>query len=165
MTIARAWPEAEVVGLDPDTASIAEARRGAEEAGLDHVTFVDRTTTDYAGPGGFALVTLMDVLHDLPDPVATLREIRGLMAEDGALFVMEPKAADTLEGNMTPLGTVYYGFSLFHCMTQSLANGGPGHGTCMGPAKTRALLTEAGFGRVVDLPIRSATNLFYAARA
>ena len=91
--------------------------------------------------------------------------IGALMAEDGALFVMEPKAADTLEGNMTPLGTVYYGSSLFHCMTQSLANGGPGHGTCMGPAKTRALLTEAGFGRVEDLPIRSATNLFYTARA
>jgi SAM-dependent methyltransferase len=165
MTIARAWPGAEVVGLDPDSASITEARRAAGEAGLDHVTFIDRTTTHYSGPGGFALVTLMDVLHDLPDPVATLREIRALMAEDGALFVMEPKAADTLDGNMHALGTVYYGFSLFHCMTQSLANGGPGHGTCMGPAKTRALLAEAGFTRIDDLPIRSATNLFYAARA
>jgi hypothetical protein len=27
-----------------------------------------------------------------------------------------------------------YGFSIFHCMTQSLAQGGPGLGTCMGPA-------------------------------
>ena len=30
-------------------------------------------------------------------------------------------------------------------MTQSLAQGGPGLGTCMGPARTEALLRDAGF--------------------
>jgi hypothetical protein len=52
---------------------------------------------------------------------------------------------------------------LFHCMPQSLANGGPGLGTCMGPAKTAALVREAGFSTCEQLGIRSQTHLFYAA--
>jgi hypothetical protein len=77
---------------------------------------------------------------------------------------MEPKAADRLADNVNPLGAVYYGFSLFHCMTQSLAQGGPGLGTCLGPERTMALLREGGFSDAVPLPIKSQTNLFYLAR-
>ena len=46
-------------------------------------------------------------------------------------------------------------------MTQSLAQGGPGLGACMGPARTEALLREAGFGRFDLLDIKSQVNLFY----
>jgi hypothetical protein len=49
-------------------------------------------------------------------------------------------------------------------MTQSLARGGPGLGTCMGPAATEKLVRQAGFGRFEQLGIKSLTNLFYAAR-
>jgi hypothetical protein len=59
---------------------------------------------------------------------------------------------------------MFYGFSIFHCMTQSLARGGPGLGTCLGPARTEALLRDAGFQGFERLDIKSPTNLFYAAR-
>ncbi len=78
--------------------------------------------------------------------------------------MLEPRAGDRLEDNIHSLGTVYYGFSLFHCMTQSLAEGGPGLGTCMGPAKTMELLRSAGFSEVEPLDIKSQTHLFYSAR-
>jgi hypothetical protein len=93
----------------------------------------------------------------------TLRAVVSLRP-DGVLFVIEPKAADRLENNINSLATVYYGFSIFHCMTQSLAEGGPGLGTCMGPSKTKHLLTSASFNRVEQLDIKSQTHLFYAAR-
>ncbi len=80
------------------------------------------------------------------------------------MFIVEPKAADRLEDNINPIATMFYGFSLFHCMTQSLANGGPGLGTCLGPARTQALVLGAGFGNFEQLDIRSPVNLFYAAR-
>jgi 2-polyprenyl-3-methyl-5-hydroxy-6-metoxy-1,4-benzoquinol methylase len=112
----------------------------------------------------FDLITLCDVLHDLAAPLATLQEIRALLKPDGALFIIEPKAADRLEDNRNPVATTFYGFSLFHCMTQSLARGGPGLGTCMGPAATEKLVRQAGFGRFEQLGIKSLTNLFYAAR-
>ena len=45
-----------------------------------------------------------------------------------------------------------------------LARGGPGLGTCLGPARTEALLRNAGFQGFERLDIKSPTNLFYAAR-
>ncbi len=78
-------------------------------------------------------------------------------------MVMEPKASDQLSENIGSLGAIYYGFSLFHCMTQSLAQGGPGLGTCLGPERTIALLRDGGYSKVKLLPIKSQTNLFYAA--
>ena len=77
-------------------------------------------------------------------------------------MVIEPKVADRLEDNINPIATMFYGFSVFHCMTQSLAEDGPGLGTCMGPARTEALLNEAGFSRFRRLDIKSQVNLFYA---
>lgn len=163
MALARAFPEAAIAGLDPDAGSIARANELAEAAGLARISFVEGTTGAIRDEA-FDLVTLCDVMHDLPDPGATLAQIRDMLSEDGVLFVVEPKAADALEDNINPLGAMYYGFSLFHCMTQSLACGGPGLGTCMGPTQSMDLLARAGFSRVEQLPIRSVTNLFYAAR-
>jgi hypothetical protein len=49
-------------------------------------------------------------------------------------------------------------------MTQSLARGGPGLGTCLGPAATEALVRQAGYPRFQRLDIKSLTNLFYSAQ-
>ena len=129
-----------------------------------NLSFVAQTTRDLDAKASFDLITACDCIHDFAAPQATLSEIRALLKPEGVLFVIEPKAADRLEDNKNSLGTVYYGFSIFHCMTQSLAHGGPGLGTCMGPAQTERVLREAGFTRVQRLDIKSPTNLFYAVR-
>jgi 2-polyprenyl-3-methyl-5-hydroxy-6-metoxy-1,4-benzoquinol methylase len=164
-SIAKAFPNATVVGIDPDQESIRQARDAANAAGLaGNVTFIAGSTRNYRPEEPFDLVTAFDCVHDFAEPVKTLQEIRSLLRPDGTLFIVEPRAADRLEQNINPLGAVYYGFSLFHCMPQSLANGGPGLGTCMGPAKTAALVREAGFSTCEQLGIRSQTHLFYAAK-
>jgi SAM-dependent methyltransferase len=165
IAIAKTFPKCEVVGLDPDPESIKKARETATSAGVqDHIRFVSKTTSDLDRGDGFDLITACDCVHDFSAPHRTLAEIRALLKPDGTLFVVEPKAADRLEDNLNPIAAMYYGFSLFHCMTQSLAQEGPGLGTCMGPARMERLLHEAGFGRFEKLDIRSQTNLFYAAR-
>ena len=105
------------------------------------------------------------MLHDLAQPEKTLAQARALLAPEGVLFIVEPKAADRLEDNRNAVSATFYGFSLFHCMTQSLARGGPGLGTCLGPAATEALVRRAGYTRFHRLDIRSLTNLFYSAQA
>ncbi|MEE8436693.1 MAG: hypothetical protein V3S64_18040, partial [bacterium] len=70
--------------------------------------------------------------------------------------------ADRLEDNRNPIAAMFYGFSILHCMTQSLAANGVGLGTCMGPSQTEALMKEAGFTRFEVLDIKSPVNLFYA---
>ena len=153
MAIKRAFPKAQVAGFDIDAQSIQRAR----ETDLD-IAFDTKLPR-----GPFDLVSICDCIHDLAAPVDTLRQVHGLVAPGGTLFIVEPKAADRLEDNKNPVATMFYGFSVFHCMTQSLARGGPGLGTCMGPAQTEKLVREAGFKGFKMLDIKSMTNLFYAA--
>lgn len=162
MALSAAYPQARITGFDPDAASIARARVTAREEGADRVDFVEGVITDLEPDPVYDFAGMFDCLHDLAEPIETLQEIRKRMAPGGVLLVMEPRAADRLVDNSNPLGTVYYGFSLFHCMTQSLAQGGPGLGTCMGPEKAMSLLREAGFAEVQKVPIKSQTNMFFA---
>jgi hypothetical protein len=163
--IAKAFPKCEVVGLDPDAETIRQARAAATGAGLgERIQFIANATGELERREGFDLITACDCIHDFSAPGKTLGELRHLVKPDGALFVVEPRAADRMQDNIGSIPAMYYGFSLFHCMTQSLAAGGPGLGTCMGPKRTEALLRAAGFGRVEMLDIKSQTNLFYAAR-
>lgn len=160
LALAKAFPAAEVVGIDPDEESIRRAR----ESAVANVKFEVRTTADMARGTGFDFISLCDALHDLAEPVKTLEQVRALLKPEGMLFIVEPKAADRLEDNRNPVAATFYGFSVFHCMTQSLARGGPGLGTCLGPAATEALVRRAGYARFERLDIKSLTNLFYAAR-
>ncbi len=165
VALATAFPNAEVVGIDPHAGSIAEASAAAAAAGVGrNVRFLAQTTGELARGAGFDLVTACDCVHDFARPGQTLREMRALLKPGGTLFIMEPKVADRLEDNRNPMATMFYGFSVFHCMTQSLAEGGPGLGTCLGPARTEALVREAGYTRFERLPIKSQSYLFYAAR-
>ena len=43
--------------------------------------------------------------------------------------------------------------------------GGAGLGACLGPTRTQALFSEAGYGSATLLDIKSPTNFFYAVRA
>ena len=166
VALAKAFPKATVVGLDPDRELIRQAQAAAAEAGLSgRVSFVAANTGNLEGGEGFDLITACDCIHDFAAPQLTLKQIRTLLKPDGTLFIVEPRAADKLEDNINPIATMLYGFSIFHCMTQSLAQGGPGLGTCMGPVRTEALLRDAGFHGFQQLDINSPTNLFYAARA
>lgn len=163
VALARAFPQAEVVGLDPDGESIAQAQALAAEAGVQ-ASFLARTTGQVERGEGFDLITVCDCVHDFNAPVATLREIRALLKPTGVLFIVEPKVADRLEDNINPMAAMFYGFSVFHCMTQSLAGGGPGLGTCMGSGTLRELATQAGFSSIEPLELRSQSFLFHAAR-
>jgi ubiquinone/menaquinone biosynthesis C-methylase UbiE len=165
LALAKAFPQATIVGLDPDRESIRQANTVAEAEGLSaRVRFLARSTGELGSEERFDLITACDCVHDFAAPVETLKEIRGLLKPDGVLLVIEPKAADRLEDNRNSIGTMYYGFSVFHCMTQSLAQGGPGLGTCMGPARVKTLLQEAGFTRFETLDIKSQVLAFYAIR-
>ncbi len=165
LAIAKDFPKADVTGLDPDQESIRQAKTTAAAAGLaDRIRFLAATTEALDADGGFDLIMACDCVHDFAAPEKTLNELRALLKPEGTLFVVEPKAADRLEDNLNPIGTMFYGFSIFHCMTQSLAEGGLGLGTCLGPSRTEELIRKAGFRRFEKLEIKSPVNLFYAAR-
>ena len=59
---------------------------------------------------------------------------------------MDVAASSNLAGSLThPLGPALYSVSTLHCLTVSLAQGGPGLGTMWGEERALAMLTDAGF--------------------
>jgi 2-polyprenyl-3-methyl-5-hydroxy-6-metoxy-1,4-benzoquinol methylase len=163
IALAKAFPASRFVGVDLSESSIRKAQAAGQAAGLaDRVAFIHGTLDALAPGQRFGLITACDCVHDFTAPLETLRGLKRRLTGDGTLFVVEPKVADRLEDNQTDIATLFFGFSVLHCMTQSLAGGGPGLGTCLGAAGMERLVREAGFTRFQVLPVKSLVNLFYA---
>lgn len=165
IALARQFPSSKYLGVDLHAESVREAQQSAAQQAIsERVQFIAGGVESLDAEKPFDFITACDCVHDFARPLETLREIRRRLGPEGTFLVIEPKVADRLEDNRNAIATMFYGFSVFHCMTQSLAAGGPGLGTCMGPARTEALMREAGFGRFEVLDIKSSVNLFYAVR-
>ena len=153
--MAREYPASSFVGYDIGADAIALAQAEARDYGLTNARFEVLDATRLAAELTFDLITSFDAIHDQRDPAATLRRIAGALASDGIYFMLEPRAATQLGGNLdNPFAPYIYGISVLHCLTVSLAEGGTGLGTAWGEEKAREMLTDAGFTtiEVVDAP-------------
>ncbi len=163
ITLAKAFPAGSFSGVDLHPPSIATARAAAQVAGVaDQTMFFTDPIETLPSDQRFDLITAFDCVHDLADPAAVLKSVHQRLKPGGTFLVLEIRSGDNLEDNIHPIGAMFYGFSMFHCMTQSLAQGGPGLGSCLGPARTEALMQEAGFTRFEPIKIRGPFNLLYA---
>lgn len=147
--MAKAFERSRFFGSDNHGASIACARDAAEREGVAaKVEFAVATAKNFAGRD-FDLICCFDALHDLGDPVGAARRVLEAMAPDGTFMAVEPRAGDTLEDNMNPVGRLYYAGSTMICTPVSLAEEvGLALGGQAGPARLESVLREAGFGRV-----------------
>jgi SAM-dependent methyltransferase len=146
--MAEAYPASAFTGSDYHEASIATARRRAEEAGVaDRIAFEVEPAAGFTGEG-YDLVTMFDCLHDLGDPVGAARHVLETLAPDGTWMIVEPAAGDRVEDNLNPVGRAYYGFSTLLCTPASLSQDvGLALGAQAGPARTRQVAEDAGFTR------------------
>jgi len=163
--MARAYPSSTFTGSDYHTHSVELARKSAAELGLSaRVDFEVAGATTFAD-GPYDLVTTFDCLHDMGDPVAAARHIREQLADDGTWLIVEPAAADSVPGNLNPVGRVFYGFSTFLCVPNAVSQGGSHTlGAQAGEAAIRQVVEEGGFTsfrRVAETPF----NLVYEVRA
>jgi ubiquinone/menaquinone biosynthesis C-methylase UbiE len=167
--LAGAYPASTLVGFDYHDGSIETARKRAADAGVaDRVTFRVASAQTFDAPSpdaaSYDLVTTFDSLHDMGDPLGAARHIRDMLAADGRWLIVEPAAADTVAGNLNPVGRVYYSFSTLLCVPNALSQpGGYALGAQAGEAAIRQVATDAGFTRfqrVAETPF----NLVYEAR-
>jgi hypothetical protein len=144
-----------VDGLDLDEASVELARRNLEGTGVeDRVTFQHRDAGDRELAGSYQLVTVFEALHDMSQPVEVLRALRGLVAEDGAVIVMDERVADAFTAPGDEIERLMYTYSILCCLPVGLADTpSAGTGTVMRADTVRRYATEAGFTEVEVLPI------------
>jgi 2-polyprenyl-3-methyl-5-hydroxy-6-metoxy-1,4-benzoquinol methylase len=165
ITIAKAFPAAEVHGFDVHAGSIESARVNAEAEGVaDRVTFTIGNGAELP-EGRFDLISTFDVIHDSVDPVGLLSAIRKGLREDGTYLMLEMNASGDVEENRNPLGKLLYNVSTLYCMTTSLAHGGAGIGACMGQEKARELAYAAGFTHFSKLRIEEPFSVLYELKA
>ena len=123
--IPKAFPKCEVVGLDPDPETIKQARLlRSRGAGLgDHLANSSpMPLVSWKKGEGFDLITACDCVHDFSAPGRTFWE--------SCVISLSPVERCSLSSPGRRIGcrtisaarspAMYYGFSLFHCMTQSL---------------------------------------------
>jgi SAM-dependent methyltransferase len=88
--VARRFPKTKLVGVEFEPGSVDRATRRVSEAGLDDRIVVEtRTIPEMTYAEEFDLVYLQDALHELPDPVASLRASWAAVAPGGRLVVLE----------------------------------------------------------------------------
>jgi SAM-dependent methyltransferase len=163
IAIARAYPKAQVDGIDLDEASIAAAQENLGGSGVeDRVTFHNRDAADPGLQGRYDLVYMHESLHDMSYPVEVLRACRGLLGEGGFVVVADERVADTFTGSGDDVERLCYGFSILHCLPVGMVGeGAAGTGTVMRSDTVRRYGEEAGFGGFEVLPIDNDFYRFY----
>jgi 2-polyprenyl-3-methyl-5-hydroxy-6-metoxy-1,4-benzoquinol methylase len=161
--IARAYPKVEIDGFDSDEPSIAAARAIAEQNGLaDRLNFTTRDAADPALAGRYDLVTVFEALHDMARPVEALRTIRRLVAEGGAVIIMDERVGETFTAPSDEVERFMYCASIFLCLPSGMAEQpSAGTGTVMRPDTLRRYAGEAGFREVEILDIEHPFFRFY----
>ena len=149
LLMAQAYPRSTFVGFDYHQGSIESARRRAADAGLaDRVRFEVASAKDFPG-SDYDLVAFFDSLHDMGDPVGAASHVRESLGTDGTWMIVEPRAGDSVEENLNPVGRVFYSASTLICTPASLAQEvGLALGAQAGEARLRRVASEAGFTRI-----------------
>ncbi|MPZ23222.1 MAG: methyltransferase domain-containing protein [Dehalococcoidia bacterium] len=145
--MAKAFPNSRFVGFDISDEGLDFARGEAREWGLENARFEARDIAAFVGEEPrFDLITTFDVIHDLARPAEVLDGIHDTLKPGGTYFCADMAASSNLEDNLEhPLAPLLYTFSIFYCMTTSLAQGGAGLGTMWGEQKAIQMLGDAGF--------------------
>jgi 2-polyprenyl-3-methyl-5-hydroxy-6-metoxy-1,4-benzoquinol methylase len=167
IALARGLEHVTVDGFDSDDASIDEARANAAEAAVgDRVRFHRQ---DAAAPaeGPYDLVACFEALHDMAHPVEALASMRAMAGTDGAVLVVDERAADALTPNdPDPMQRLFYAASVLHCLPVGRSeDGSAATGTVMRVATLEGYATSAGFRSVEVLPIEHDMFRFYRLRA
>ena len=159
--IAHAYPRATVLGIDLDADSIDQAVAAAEVEGLSgRVRFAARDAGHaLTGEEPFDLVTVFQALHDMGDPVGSLRTAYAALAEGGSVLVADERVADRFRTDADIVERLAYGFSVLHCLPATMAESPvEANGTVLRASTVARWAAEAGFSGFEELAI---DNLFW----
>jgi ubiquinone/menaquinone biosynthesis C-methylase UbiE len=153
MALARAYPDADVVGIDADAPSVADARELAGKAGV-RVEYVAADATEVGAHGPFDAVVILEALHDMARPVEALRAAHKSLAEGGCVVVVDELVEPEFTAPGSLVERMMYGWSISHCLpTQRAEEPSAAIGTVLRPSHVVALAEEAGFTRVDEADV------------
>jgi SAM-dependent methyltransferase len=164
MHLADRFPRSRFTGIDYSEEAIAAAISETVERELHNLQFSRVDAAEWNAREAYDLVLAFDAIHDQPAPGQVLENIRRALRPGGVFLMQDIAAASCVHGNMNhPVGAFIYTISCMHCMSVSLAGGGPGLGAAWGKELALEMLADAGFEvRVEELP-HDILNYYYIA--
>jgi SAM-dependent methyltransferase len=165
MHLAARFPRSRFTGIDVSAEATAAAIAEAVERDLHNVTYLHVDAAKWSVSEAFDLVLAFDAIHDQPAPTQVLANIRRALRPDGVFLMQDIAAASCVHENRNhPAGPFIYAISCMHCMSVSLAAGGPGLGAAWGRELALQMLSDAGFEpvHVEQLP-HDLMNYYYIA--
>jgi SAM-dependent methyltransferase len=168
LTIAEAFPAADVHGYDISTLALQRAAAAQAERGVTNAHFHNARAEPLPHDNSVDLAITFDCIHDMTRPEETIAAIRQAVAPDGTWLLVDMKARDTFMENATknPMAALMYGVSVTSCMASALSEpGGAGLGTLGLPeSRAREMADAAGFTRFRRLDVDHPVQAFYEIR-
>jgi 2-polyprenyl-3-methyl-5-hydroxy-6-metoxy-1,4-benzoquinol methylase len=163
--LAEHFPASRFVGEDFSSEAIAAANAERERRGLTNVSFRLQDASTMSARSQYDLVTAFDAIHDQAQPTTVLANIAAALRPDGLFLMQDISGTGHVHTDKEhPLGPFLYTISCLHCMSVSLAAGGPGLGAMWGKELALEMLREAGFHKVrVETLAHDPMNFWYFA--
>jgi SAM-dependent methyltransferase len=113
IAVAQRFHGLSLVGVEFEPDSVARAMRHVTDAGLDgRIRIEARDTQDMPFDSEFDLVYLQDALHELPDPVASLRSAWKAVQAGGRLVVLDWCLPSSLEDSQSLQAELLWGIQI-----------------------------------------------------
>ena len=163
IALAERYPASRFTGIDVSIEAVAAGRTEAARRGLPNVRFVQADVAELEQEHAYDLVTAFDAIHDQSRPAQVLARIRAALRPQGTLLMQDIAGHTHVADNRDhPLGPFLYTISCLHCMSVSLAAGGPGLGAMWGREQALEMLSAAGFENVtVEALPHDLINYYY----
>jgi ubiquinone/menaquinone biosynthesis C-methylase UbiE len=162
------FPKSVIDGFDISKFALERAEERKSESGVRNVSFFDPRENPIADDNSYDLICTFDCIHDMTHPTEMMKTIRKALKDDGTWLLVDIKAHDSLEMNVTknPMASLLYGISVLSCMSSAMSEaGGEGLGTLgLSAAKAESMARDAGFTQFKKLDVEHSVNAFYEVR-
>jgi len=154
IALSRAYPAAEIHGIDIDAPSVSMAVENARAAGVDDRVRFSHGDAAELPAGRYDAAFAFECVHDMPRPVEVLTAVRKSLTPGAPLIVMDEAVAESFAPDGDELERLMYGFSLFVCLPDGRSSRpSVATGTVMRPSRLREFAQAAGFNEFEVLPI------------
>ena len=168
LLLGRTYPASTFIGYDISQHALDRANDRLRADGLSNVRFADPRQDPISNEEKFDLICTFDCIHDMTHPTEMMRTIRQSLKDDGTWLLVDIKAHDSLELNVTknPMASLLYGISVLSCMSSAMSTtDGEGLGTLgLSSNKAEVMAMKAGFSSFNQLAIEHSVNAFYEVR-
>ena len=162
------FPNSTIEGFDISKFALERAEERKAESDARNVSFYDPRERPIPIDHRFDLICTFDCIHDMTHPTEMMKTIRNALKEDGTWLLVDIKAQETLELNVSrnPMASLLYGISVLSCMSSAMSeDGGEGLGTLgLSASRAESMAHKAGFTRFKKLDVEHSVNAFYEVR-